>query len=101
MSHKLEVVEEGLACIQSYIEIICHPEGFSLQLFPTSVLNGSEVLKVCDFSASALHFFPFEGGLVMFSEVISSLSPTSMMCQMRNLNWSCHTTWEDTQNGCH
>ena len=56
MSHKLEVVEEGLACIQSYIEIICHPEGFSLQLFPTSVPNGSEVLKAGDFSVKCTTF---------------------------------------------
>ena len=38
--------------------ILYLPEGFALQLFPTSVLNGSEVLEACDFSASALHFFP-------------------------------------------
>ena len=42
MSYKQEVVEEGLACIQSYIErntLFVIQKAFALQLFATSVLN--------------------------------------------------------------
>ena len=103
MSHKSEVVEEGLTCIQSYIE---RNTSF---IFQKALLSSSflpQCLMVVKFSK---HFSkcttflpePFEGGLVLCSEVISSLSPTSMMCQMKNLSWSCHPMWEDIQNGCH
>ena len=59
MSHKQEVVEEGLVCIQSYIErstSFIIQKAFALQLFATSVVNGIEVLEACVLAAKCSTF---------------------------------------------
>ena len=59
MSHKQEVVEEGLVCIQNYIErstSFIIQKAFAFQLFATSVVNGIEVLKACVLAAKCSTF---------------------------------------------